>query len=367
MAIYNDLFMRDNFGDTGQQPTLDAYVSASPDIIPYAQKTLTQQQLINQYGPPLLNQPLQNNQVNNVYVRAKNNYNGASAGKIYVYYATGNLLVQVSQWRNNLIANNNGELYANVSATTQYQVAPGDQPFNFNPPRELGTHFCLVSRVSTQMNPNPLPAQDFTSWQGWVDWVRNNAWVAWHNVDIVNTLAPNGYVASLAFQNISNSGQFYGFQAAYQGMPAGSVLRLYSLPDANGGYYGFDTGAQTINNGNGYLSAGQNFPANYQTTIFTTCSFPGNPTTPPPGVTIETTSLGYQSSIMAPENWKYHPYTLLPGALGLDLEEFGLESGGGFVQITSFNSLFGPPALAEPAQAGELPHLRGGIRRGAVS
>lgn len=363
MAIYNDLFMRDNFGDTGQEPTPDAYVSASPDIIPYAQKTLTQQRLIDEYGPPLLNLPLQNNQVNNVYVRAKNNYNGASNGQIYLYYATGNLLVQVSQWRNNLVPNNNGQLYARVNATGQYQVAPGDQPFNFNPPTSLGTHFCFVTRVSTQMHPNPLPAQDFTSWQSWVDWVRNNAWVAWHNVDIVNTLPANGYVASLAFENLNNTSQFFGFQCAYTNMPAGSILRLYSPPDQGAGYSGFDSGPQVINNTNGTLAQGAQFPPSYTTTIFTTCAFPGNPVTPPPGVTIETTSLGYQPDIMAPENRKYHGYTLLPGALGMYPEDFGLESGGGFVQITSFNSLFNPPT----SRTKEQPHLRGGIRRGAVS
>src|SRR5215469_16463584 len=254
MAIYNDLFMRDNFGDTGQQPTLDAYVSGSPDIIPYGQETLTQQQLINQYGPPLLDRTLQNNQINNVYVRAKNNYNGGSNGRIYLYYATGNLLVRVSQWRNNLIPNNNGQLYANVSATRQYQVAPGDQPFNFNPPTALGAHFCLVTRVSTLLNANPLPAQDFTSWQAFVNWVRNNAWVAWHNVDIVNKLPPNGYVASLAFENINSTPQFYGFQCAYTNMPVGSTLRLYSLADQRASYSGFDSGPQIINNGNGSLA-----------------------------------------------------------------------------------------------------------------
>ena len=80
MTLYNDLFLRDNFGDTGQQPTPDSYVSASPDIIPFGQGTMTNAQLINNYGPPLINVPVQNSQVNNIYVRAKNNYAGATEG-----------------------------------------------------------------------------------------------------------------------------------------------------------------------------------------------------------------------------------------------------------------------------------------------
>jgi hypothetical protein len=192
------------------------------------------------------------------------------------------------------------------------------------------------------MNPNPLPAQNFPTWQGFVNWIRNNAWVAWHNVDIVNTLPPKGYINSLTFQNINASSQFYGFQCNYTNMPVGSTLRLYSLPDQGGGFSGFDSGPQNITNGNGNIGQGAMFPANYQTTVFTVCAFPGSPVTPPPDVTIETTSLGYQPNILAAENRRYHSHTLLPGALGVPPEDFGVEAGGGFVQITSYNTLFNP-------------------------
>lgn len=35
MPTYTDLFIRDNFADTGVTPVPDYYVSMSPDIIPY--------------------------------------------------------------------------------------------------------------------------------------------------------------------------------------------------------------------------------------------------------------------------------------------------------------------------------------------
>lgn len=343
MSVYNDLFLRDNFGDTGQQPTLDAYVSASPDIIPYGQGTLTTQQLIASYGPPLVNVPVQNNQVNNIYVRAKSNYSGSTQGTIRLYYAPGNLLVNVSRWRNQAIPNNNGTMAANVSATQQNQIAPGDQPFHFTPELSLGTHFCFVAFIATQLNPNTLPASDFTTWQQFVNWVRNNAWVAWHNVDVVNTLPPNGYLANLAFMNITGSTQLYAFQSNYTNMPVGSILRLYALPNPGAGFTGFDSGPTVINNTNGQIAQGCMFPAGYDTTIFTTCQFPGSPVTPPPNVTIETESLGYLPDSSAADSQPFSAFWTTHEALGLAPQALGLSTANGrFVPITSFNALFSP-------------------------
>lgn len=342
MALYQDLFMRDNFGDSGVQPVADAYISASPDILPYGEGTLTQQQLINNYGPPLVNVPINAHRINNIYVRAKNNYNGATSGQIFLYAAPPNLLLQPSVWRNNLIPNANGNNYAVVSATTQGQIAPGDQPFYLTPSSPLGTHFCLLGRVSTQMNPNPLPTQNFGVWNDFVKWIRSNANVAWHNVDVVTTMPAEGYQNVLGFQNVNNSTAFYGFRTIYTNMPPGSQLRLYSLANPSASYTGFDTGLQTINNGSGSIGAGAVFPAQYQTSIFTTCIFPGAPPTPPPNVTIETESLGYQESLTDAEYAAYKTFMLTPEELGVDMEAFSLSGSGSFVQITSFNTLFNP-------------------------
>lgn len=347
-TLHNDLFMRDNFGDTGIEPVTDAYVSASPDIMPYGNGTMTQQEIINSYGPPLINVPIKANNINNIYVRAKNNYNGAASGQIYLYYATGNLLVQVSAWRTNTIPNANGTFAANISAAANGAIAPGDQPFYFNPSPNLGTHFCLLGRVQTQMHPNPLPSSNFNSWQDFVNWVRNNANVAWHNVDVVNTLPAQGYQNGLAFQNVNTSSQFFGFQTNYTNMPAGSQLRLYALANNNAGFTGFDTGTVTINNINGSIGGGAIFPGNYQTTIFTTCVFPGSPVTPPPNVTIETISLGYQSSLTRGEEELYKTFMYPPRQIGIDPSAYHSSAGGAFVQITSFSALFSPSGSAAP-------------------
>jgi len=342
-TLYEDLFTRDNFNDDGTVPVPNSYVSASPDIIPYGTDTLTQQQLIDHYGPPLLHKDLQNNQVNNIYVRAKNNYNGSTSGQIYLYYAPANLLVNVSVWRSNRIHNANGTWGANVSAQQLAQICPGDQGFQFNPPTSLGRHFCLLSQTCTQMHPNPLPATDFTGWQGFVDWVRNNANVSWHNVNICNTLPPQGFITNLVFQNLNPTTEFYGFGARYQNMPKGSTLRVWA--DAAGGFQGFDV-QREINDVNGQLGAGQYFPPQFQTTINCTCHFPGSPVTPPPDVIISLESMGSVAEAQAPENAKYQAFMFHPSKLGISHEEHGLPAGSAFVPITSYSVAFNPTSNA---------------------
>ncbi len=337
MGLYNDLFVRDNFGDNGNEPVTDSYVSGSPDIIPYAQDTLTQSELISNYGPPLLNKAIQANQLNNIYVRAKNNYNGASNGKIYLYYAPPNILINISSWKNNIVPNNNGNLYAVANATTKNQITPGDQPFSFTPSAALGSHFCFLVRVATNHNSNPLPSSDFASWGDFVNWIRNNAWAAWHNVNVVNTLPAKGYIGNVIFHNINNQSEFYGFRCNYKNIPAGSKIRMYAMASSN--FSGFDSG-EVVVSGNGAVAQGAEFPANYQTTVFVTCQFPGNPTTPPPNATITVESLGYVPSA-TPEDWEKHKsYNFTPEELEIETPEYDDASSGMFVQITSYNILF---------------------------
>lgn len=341
-TIFNDLFIRSTFNDIGVEPVADSAVSMSPDIIPYGQSTLTQQQLIDQYGPPLLNRTFDRNNYNNIYVRTKNNYNGATSGKITLYYTTANLLVNVNSWKTNQVQNANGQLYANVSATQQNQIAPGDQPFYFNPPPQLFRHFCFLGILSTAMHPYAPPADNFVAWDDFVNWVRGHANVAWHNADIIDTLPAQGYANSLAFENVDASPQFYGFQCSYRNLPPGSILRLSAQPNSSVNFAGFDT-QMTINNINGQIAAGASFPPGYSTTVFTTCQFPGAPTTPPPNVSIDTTSLGYQLTARDPSSLDRFPEAHVePEVLGIVPGDYRLDSGGKFINIMSFTSLLNP-------------------------
>lgn len=334
---YNDVFVRDTLTDSGYTPVTDASVSASPDILPFGNQTMTQQQLINSYPGPVTTSPIIAANLNNIYVRAKNLYAGATGAQLFLYWAPGNLLVQPSVWKNNTVANNNGFNYASLQAQSQNQIMPGDQPFNFVPTPQMGSHFCFVATVATPRNPNPVPSQDFTGWQDFVNWVRNNANVSWRNVDVVKSLPPQGYLASLEFENPNETDQMYGFTCTWTGMPGGSQLRVWALPDQGNNFYGFDTGLLPISQAAGKTTIGGVFPAGYGTTIFTQCQFPGSPTTPPPGVSIQTMSSAWITA-GGPEHEQFADLAVAAPDLGAH-ETVGLTASGYFVPITSFTAV----------------------------
>lgn len=345
MPTYQDLFMRDLFGDDGSGP-MDGYIAASPDIIPYGIDPLNTAS--TRYGPPQIDLPLSNNTNNYIYVRATNNAAHAASGRIYVYSILATLLSNVDAWRNNLLQNSNTYSYARLVDVPAGQPAFADQPFVWNPQATEGQHFCLVARVETAANPNPLPAS-FTGWADFVRWVRTNPNVVWHNVGIVNKLPPQGYLNNLQFHNVNNAPTYYTFTATYSGLPPGSVLRIHALPGP--GFSGIDTRAMTINDGRGILSVSGAFPAYYHTLIQATCSFPGGPLTPPSGVSIALESFGHQQGMSLPENAWLLPFSHLPERLGVDGPSVGLVGGDMLVPINSYTVHFAPTAesLAEAA------------------
>ncbi|HEX8225462.1 MAG TPA: hypothetical protein VF605_16735 [Allosphingosinicella sp.] len=356
MPLYRDLFMRDTFSDSGIVPVTDSSVCASPDIMPYGGSQLDT--ATASYGPPLINLPLDNNNVNNIYVRVKNNGAMPGSGQVYLHYTDATLLTNVSSWGQNLMQNFNGNDYASIDNLAPGATAFGDEPFAWNPQAQPNQHFCLIARVVTDANPNPLPG-NFSSWQDFVTWVRNNANVAWHNVQIVNTLPAQGYENSLVFQNVGTEASFFTFTATYSGLPVGSVLRLWALPGT--GFPGFDTGPTPITEGSGTLPATGEFPAGYETLVFVTCVFPGGPTTPPPAASIVLESWAPQAQINLAENAPLRPYALAPEMLGVQSADVALAEGeGSLVQITSYNVYFSSAPTGPALTARALVEARQG-------
>lgn len=330
MSQFNDLFVRDTWGDDGTEPVPSYNVAGSPDIIPYADQTITAEQLISSYSSgTLLDKGVIAGHLNNIYVRAKNNAPGATTGQLHLYYASPNLLTQPSTWKQNEVTNGNGNKYANLSATTNQQIVAGDQPFYFSPSTSLGDHFCFLAAIEKQGRPSPIPVSDFTRWQGFVDWVRSHANVAWHNVNILHAPGSDGYYKeAYFFDNIDTTSQFHGFQMDYRNVPDGAFLHLYALPNPSVGFAGFDTSI-TIQNGQGTgsLGSGQMFPAGYSTTVFATCQFPnGRPITT---VISNVTSLGYVAAPALAAHERFRPLMLTDTRIQAE----GVAAGGAFVKI----------------------------------
>jgi hypothetical protein len=232
-----------------------------------------------------------------------------------------------------MIRNNNSTYYANLTATSNKQVVPGDQPFYYTPPSSLDNHFCFLACIEKDGHPSPIPSNDFARWQDFIYWVQSHANVCWHNANIINTLPPEGHRNALRFENIGEQ-DYHGFIVKYQNLPVGAVLRIYALADQSVNFTGFDTSITIADeHTTSQIGAGAIFPGEYSTTIFTTCIFPG---TPPVNYIITTTSLGYIAQEDYEEFRDLHPLFLknVPDSIS------SLKEGGSYVPIASFTSYY---------------------------
>lgn len=205
MPGYNDIFMRDFVGDTGQIPsTTRLAVSASPDIIPAGTSPMANYQtvLVNNFnGPFNYYQNIQQNLYNYIYVRGFNLWAGAETGTIALYYAPSSLLLTPANWINNRISNFNNTMVANLSASATNQVVVGDAPFYWQPAPlapNMG-HYCLIAQVVTPHTPNPIPSGD--NLENFALWVANHPGIAWRNVTVVTSMPSPSYTG---FQGIQN-------------------------------------------------------------------------------------------------------------------------------------------------------------------
>src|SRR5207249_4524920 len=94
MTTYNDIFVRDNFGDTGQTPS-NGNPYMSPDIIPYQNGQLTWTQITSTYpNGPDLGKSIVMPGPNNIYIRAKNlQPTGTESGTNSLYYGPSSLFM----------------------------------------------------------------------------------------------------------------------------------------------------------------------------------------------------------------------------------------------------------------------------------
>src|SRR5688500_2607147 len=99
---YQDVFVRDNFSDTGTIPTLGG-VSQSPDIIPYGSGVLDVATAVRTYEGPDLGQDVVLPGTNNIYVRAINLRPGTETATVALYYCDSSVFMLPNQWKNNQI------------------------------------------------------------------------------------------------------------------------------------------------------------------------------------------------------------------------------------------------------------------------
>ena len=289
MPTYTDIYVRDGLDDVGAIPYTGRVASNSPDIIPQQQTTQPLPWFTNTWGSnPGLNIKAGIN--NYVYVRGKNLRTTPSSGQVYLYCTPSTLLLDVSYWSNNPVSTG-AQTYATlVDINNNPQIAAGaicvgNTPFLLNQNVPQGFHFCLVTRVVTPNNPNPIPVR-FPNTSGFVNWVVDNPNVAWRNITVVPSTT-NAISQSQYYENLDDTNETYWFTAQGMNFPNQSVVVIESVtagnPFKDTGYFGPPPGPQTV--------LGQHpVPAKFKGVVNVTVTPPAGQTIPS-GATLQITYL----------------------------------------------------------------------------
>lgn len=188
--LFNGFLARTNLSDVGGVPS-PSPASTCPDIIPTGALPDPDPQVT--FTNDWFTDPGENilaSQQNFIYVRAKNLAPSASGGTVSLYYSPASLLLWPSTWSHNTISTSTNTLTSTLTSTGSGKIAVGVDPFLWTPPSlSSGDHYCLISRVVTPSQPNPIPA-DFSTMDQFASWIQNNPNNGWRNVAMVNKDTP---------------------------------------------------------------------------------------------------------------------------------------------------------------------------------
>jgi hypothetical protein len=155
---WNDVYMRDNFNDSGQVPCPDPGWTSSPDIIPNGVNLLPDPvtYLKDNWNKDVGKSTVLNQQ-NYFYVRGKNLFNGAQEGTFKVYYCPQHLFLFPSLWSEAQLKTSSGNDSVSASVQKEGDLVIPNEPFTL-PPSASTEHHCMIAQVITTEHPNPLPA-----------------------------------------------------------------------------------------------------------------------------------------------------------------------------------------------------------------
>ena len=193
MAKYDDLYIRSTLNDPGNIPRTRTGLSASPDIIPYGIMPVNNPvQFFTNNFQQIVSKDLVYNAPNYVYLRGRNQFNGAQTGKMYAYYAPSSLLLYPSQWKENSLYTQSGtgeQNFVDVSAAATNDPYVTPEPFVWEPKYPPpNSHYCMISRVSTTQHPNEIP--NTGGYTDFAKWVAGEGGIGWRNVRVVANGSP---------------------------------------------------------------------------------------------------------------------------------------------------------------------------------
>jgi len=335
---YQDIYLRDFVGDTGQIPsTTRLYVNMSPDIIPAGQTPTPNYQstyTANYNGPYNYYQSLTANAYNYIYVRGFNAAPQATSGTVNLYWAKASILLLPSQWISNVIPNTNGTNSATISMSATNQVAVADGPFYFlAEPLSDGDHYCLVAQVVTQADPDPIP----TTLTAFAEWVATNPGIGWRNMSLISASVPS-YSTFVALETLPGSATDLSLTITCTNIPDGTVISLVgalATPSIN---YSFTVGPSNANpnepgvNQGGLVVFG--VPGSFAEQLQLSATLPAN-TSFPAGAQIT-----FGSYLLAETTDRLAKYGRPPSDFGIKLPRGKLQTTGTMVLLGEYDFLF---------------------------
>lgn len=293
--IYNDLFVRDNFEDTGIIPSTGlAY--KSPDIIPMQDQTLSWETANETYEGPDQGKSIMNNNVNNIYVRAKNLDTASGTGNVSLFYTKASLFVTPNTWTQIKSSETGvpGPLVyeGGITCIPAEGVAISEPPFllTWLEP-DPNTHYCLIAVVNTPLHTVVIP-EKFEDNADFTYWVQNNPAVAFRNISYQpNTVSQ--ILRTYDFANHDSTGNYFHFSFVGKNFPVGTSLNVRCM-DKNCWINQDFTCPQPQPDPNGIQICGfdQWVPANFQGSILVTIT-PPSETQFPVGAELHTKYLQY--------------------------------------------------------------------------
>ncbi|WP_262692587.1 hypothetical protein [Kordiimonas aestuarii] len=220
------LYMRDDFDDDGSIPSGARTASCSPDIVPRVELMRDPPELISPYGwDQDYGEPLVEGIPNYIYVRGASRDNigtaGPVVGQVNLFSVPSCLFMTPDRWDP---VDTSGESVT-LTSTANEQHLLGSEPFIWTPP-ERDIHYCLVSQITTEAEPNSIP-DSFANNGAFIDWVINDPAIAWRNLVIQeNTTETTSYAQT--FGNIDNHTIQVMFTVQCIGFDYGSQVQIMS-------------------------------------------------------------------------------------------------------------------------------------------
>jgi hypothetical protein len=193
---YADIYMRHFFQDKGIYPTNGSW-SASPDIIPAGSKPVADptQYITDANWNTDFGNSTEADIPNYIYLRGANLSTASSTGQLYLYFSPASLLLwpqdplgdPTKGWANNPVPTGTGKDHATVTVAAGARFVTSD-PFQWVPKEIANDHYCLIGRVVTEANPNPVPQvgtlTDFAAY------ISDHPNMAWRNVVTIDPANP---------------------------------------------------------------------------------------------------------------------------------------------------------------------------------